>query len=116
MRRCFTLPYLIISALLFITLPASAQNGTVSGIITSVNEPVSHATVVLLNSSLATIADSTGHFLLQEVPVGSYTISVSLLGHQTRSKKITVKGKEDFKINFDLIATHNDLEDVVVTG
>lgn len=116
MRCCVIQSCLIITALFIFTLSVSAQNGTISGIVTSGGEPTGYATITLQNKLLSVVADSAGHFLMQQVPAGSYTIRVSLLGHQTHLKRIEVKNKENSKIDFDLIPTSNDLDAVVVTG
>lgn len=115
MRRFYTLPYLVITALLF-TFSASAQRGMVSGTVTSGGKPAGFATVTLLKTNLAAVADSTGYFVIQEVPPGPYTVSVSLLGYQTSTRRITVHEKEDQSIDIDLTQTTHDLDAVVITG
>ena len=115
MWRAFTFSCAMIIAFFF-PLPALAQKGSISGTITSSGKPAEYATVVLANTSLATVADSAGHFRISEVPAGSFTLSVSLSGHQKRSKRIQVKDSSIIDINFDLIPAGNDLDEVVVTG
>lgn len=116
MWRSFTISSLIIITLLFFTPSLSAQNGNISGTITSGSKPGGYATVVLQNTALATIADSSGHFLMQGVPIGSYMLRISLSGHQKLSKRIEIKDKDSLNISFDLIPRLNDLDEVVVTG
>jgi outer membrane receptor for ferrienterochelin and colicins len=115
MKRFYSLHYIAIIALFF-SFTASGQNGTVSGRVTTGSKPVGYATVVLQNTKLATVADSMGHFFFAAVPVGSYTISTSLSGHQTRVKRISVQEGKDLSIDVDLITVSNDLDAVVVTG
>jgi outer membrane receptor for ferrienterochelin and colicins len=116
MGRAFTLSFLIIIAVFFFPLSALAQRGTISGTITSMGKPAAYATVVLANTSLATVADSAGHFQIADVPVGSFTLSVSLSGHQKPSKKIQIMDSSIINVDFDLITAGNDLDEVVVTG
>ncbi len=116
MRCYFTLSFLIITYISLFTLSVSAQRGNISGTVTSGMNPGSYATVVLQNTPLASVADSSGYFQINEVLAGSYTISISLLGYQRSTKRIMVRDKENLKINFDLTPTSNDLDAVVVTG
>ncbi|MBA2761321.1 MAG: TonB-dependent receptor, partial [Segetibacter sp.] len=116
MRCYFTLSFLIITYISLFTLSVSAQRGNISGTVTSGMNPGSYATVVLQNTPLASVADSSGYFQIKEVLAGSYTISISLLGYQRSTKRIMVRDKENLKIDFDLTPTSNDLDAVVVTG
>ena len=116
MRCYFTLSFLIITYISLFTLSVSAQRGNISGTVTSGMNPGSYATVVLQNTPLASVADSSGYFQIKEVFAGSYTISISLLGYQRSTKRIMVRDKENLKIDFDLTPTSNDLDAVVVTG
>ena len=50
------------------------------------------------------VTDNSGNFKLTDVPAGTYTVEVwhEKLGKNTQ--KVTVKGKEDAKVNFELAA------------
>jgi len=116
MWRYFTFCSFIITAFFLFPLSVLAQKGTISGRITSGGKPAEYATVVLENTSLATFADSAGHFKILEAPIGSFTLSVSLSGHQKRSKRIQIKDSSNINVDFDLAHTGYDLDEVVVTG
>jgi uncharacterized protein (DUF2141 family) len=50
------------------------------------------------------VTDNSGNFKLTDVPPGTYTVEVwhEKLGKNTQ--KVTVKGKEDAKVSFELAA------------
>lgn len=101
---------------LFFTQSMSAQTGIIGGVIKSGSKPGGYATVALQNSAFAAVADSTGQFFIQGVPVGSYTIGISLTGHQKLFKKVEIRGTDTLHVDFDLVPTRNDLDEIVVTG
>ncbi len=106
--------FLIVSLCLYSS--ASAQTATVTGIITSGGQPAPYASILLETTSLAAIADSTGQFQIAGIPAGSFLLSVSLSGHQKRSKKILIKDSSSLRVEFVLTPTGRDLDEVVVTG
>jgi len=96
---------------------AHAQNSSISGLVHSDEKPVPFATVSLLQTTYGTTADSTGRFVLSNIPAGRYELQVSALGFQRYSKFIEVRGNKSV-INQDiaLISIGNTLDEVVVTG
>jgi len=106
--------FLIVS--LFLHSFTSAQKAAVTGFITSGGQAAPFATIVLESTSLVTIADSTGRYQISEVAPGSFLLSVSLSGHQKRSRKISIKDSSAVRADFDLTPTSHDLDEVVVTG
>ena len=58
--------------------------------------------LVATESPYVAVTDNSGAFKLTDVPAGSYTVEV---WHETlgkTSQKVTVKGKEDAKVNFEM--------------
>jgi plastocyanin len=58
--------------------------------------------LVATESPYVAVTDNGGSFKLTDVPAGSYTVEV---WHETlgkTSQKVTVKGKEDAKVNFEM--------------
>jgi len=58
--------------------------------------------LVATESPYVAVTDNSGSFKLTDVPAGSYTVEV---WHETLGKtgqKVTVKGKEDAKVNFEM--------------
>jgi plastocyanin len=58
--------------------------------------------LVATETPYVAVTDASGNFKLTDVPAGSYTVEV---WHETlgkTSQKVTVKGKEDAKVNFEM--------------
>ena len=78
------------------------------------NNNVEGASIVIKELSLGTQTNSSGVFLLENVPAGSYTLEVSYIGYTTEKKLITVS-KEAINLSIKLKAVDNDLQEVMVT-
>jgi hypothetical protein len=61
-----------------------------------------HGYLVATESPYVAVTDNSGNFKLTDVPPGTYTVEVwqEKLGKHTQ--KVTVKAKEDAKVNFEL--------------
>src|SRR6056297_2353061 len=60
----------------------------------STNEPVSFAYVHLEEINRTTTADRNGSFRFQNVPAGSYVISVHRIGYKTVTRQIEYDGMD----------------------
>ena len=97
--------------LLFLTstfVSASSINlkpGTITGIVYDqvLNEPLPYVTVLLIQNDgktlSGTITDAKGIFLIENVPLGTYNLSVQFIGYATMDQSVTISDK---KSEFDL--------------
>lgn len=91
---------LLFSVLLFGLLIANAQNltQTVRGIITDKisEKPLAGASVNVEGSSLSSLTDANGVFILKRVPIGRIKINISYVGYQAASipEVLVTTGKE----------------------
>ncbi|REA61349.1 TonB-dependent receptor [Dyadobacter luteus] len=95
----------------------SAQRGQVSGrIISSDNQPIPDASIVIKNTSYGALSDSDGNFKLS-LPTGNYTIGVSQMGFQEKTQQIQISTGSTTSLN-DITLTELPLflSDAVVTG
>jgi len=92
------------------------QAQTLSG---SVNEKngasIEGATINILNTTKSTIADANGNFSFS-LPEGNYELSVSAVGYATQFKSVKLRTKGNQNLAFILLATSNQLSQVVVTA
>ncbi|MDR3693565.1 carboxypeptidase-like regulatory domain-containing protein [Mucilaginibacter sp.] len=95
-------PWLILMYLVF-PFVALAQNGTITGVVTTVEgkKPLARASVFLSNSSAGTATADNGTFALYNVRPGQYTLVVRILGYETYSKTVLV-GAEPIKLDIQL--------------
>lgn len=66
--------------------------GSISGKVTNsvTGLPISGATVSTLPATSVVTTDSTGKYILANIPAGSYTITVELTGYETKSVDVTI--------------------------
>lgn len=108
-----------LTLLIFILLQVSlfAQtHATFHGVVLGENsEPVQNAKVRLLNTSFTTNTDTSGIFLLLEIPPGTYIVIVEKQGFATASQNVTIEGKTEIS-EIQLQAKTNRLNEVIVTA
>lgn len=93
------------------------QTGVISGEITHKNEPVPFANIVVAGTTLGTVTNDTGTFEIKNIPLGSYTITVSAVGYGGQSKRVTVSANQpSVIINFQIEEAVSELKEVVVSG
>ncbi|MBN9299465.1 MAG: TonB-dependent receptor [Filimonas sp.] len=92
------------------------NKGVISGqIITADNAPAEGVVVKLNGSDKTTISSENGFYIFKNLPEGKYTVEVSLVGHKTISKVITLaeNGKKN-NVSFRLELSDAELGEVVV--
>lgn len=105
---------LLSSLLIILSLTVFAQELTISGKVTSNNEPLPFANVYIKNSNKGTIADENGFYKINNVQAKSYTMYASFTGYNTKKKSIIISDTPII-VDFDL-TENSSLDEVVVTG
>ena len=66
-------------------------------------KPLSFADVLIEELKLGTVADEKGYYVLKQVPSGTYTLTVKVLGFKTQKRPISVAKKDlignDFRLS-----------------
>jgi len=107
--------------LLFFTLAicchAIAQNlSSISGVINNANsQPVTGASVALLNTNYSTVTNAKGEFAINNIPQGTYTLHITSTAYAERSQVISVSGKGQL-FNIKLQDAGKQLDEVVITA
>lgn len=79
-------------------------------------EHIPFATIALRGTTIATLTDATGHFLLKNMPVGPQTIEISYIGYNTIYKDVVVEPKKTIEVSFELEAQAIAVDQIVVSG
>lgn len=95
---------------------AAAQNGTIRGIITSGSAPAPYITVMLKGTSLGALTDTSGKFVIANVPAGDYLMLISGIGYSKSEEKIKVSTAKPVFIKKDIESNGVEAQEVVVTG
>jgi outer membrane receptor for ferrienterochelin and colicins len=93
-----------------------AQSATIKGSITQNSKAVEYANIVLKGKALGATTDTTGNYVVEAIPAGTYTILVSALGYSNIERSIALRGNEIRTINFELIESESRFNEVVVSG
>ncbi|MCB0659880.1 MAG: TonB-dependent receptor, partial [Saprospiraceae bacterium] len=72
--------------------------------------------VVIPELGIGAVTDADGHYMISDVPSGSYAIEASFLGYESQVKLVSVTSGEDLQVDFQLGATSVALNEIVVTG
>ena len=94
-----------------------AQNVVFTGTVSEKDsgEPLVGANVYFNGTTLGTVTDKNGKFLIKNVKSGTYEVNVSCIGYHRVKKQITLSGTES-KFDFELERSNSTLGEVVVTG
>jgi TonB-linked SusC/RagA family outer membrane protein len=108
---------------LFAAAPAAAQTGTVTGTIldASTGAPLDAVQVSLevvgaTETNLGGLTQSSGRFLIINVPVGQYLLRAQLLGFGTQTQLVDVIGGQTAVVDLRLEPEAISLSEIVVTG
>ena len=65
---------------------------------------------------LGALSQQNGQYLLQNVPAGTHTLSVSRIGYRTTEAQITVSGDQTVEQDFSVVEEAVQLDGVMVIG
>lgn len=107
-----------VTLLLVASTPALAQTGRITGLVTQeeTSQPLEGAAVSLAGTNLGALTRTDGRYLILNVPPGSHTLRVELIGHATVERAITVSAGQMTTANAVLAIQAIALREVVVTG
>ena len=109
---------LVTALLLVVPSLGAQQGGTVTGRVTDAStlEPIAAVQVFISALDLGGLTQQNGRYLLQNVPAGTHTLSVSRIGYRTVEAQITVGGGATVEQNFAVAEEALQLDAIVVTG
>ncbi len=113
--------YFFASIFLLILAFSNAQNPTEARLIGDVQikeggEYIPFATIQIKGTTIGTVADQTGHYMLNNLPVGTFVIVARATGLKTQEKRVTFEKNKTVELKFFLDADPINLDNVVVTG
>ncbi len=114
----FITTFLVVMALLFLSIPVMAQStGTIKGVVTDekgVGLP--GANILIKGTMYGAASDKDGKYVILRVPEGKHTLIVSFMGYRSVEKDVTVSKGGEVTQNFTLSQDPLMMEEVVVTG
>ncbi|MCH7547976.1 MAG: von Willebrand factor type A domain-containing protein [Candidatus Krumholzibacteriota bacterium] len=101
-------------------VPLAGENGTVKGrvIADSSQAPLAYANVILVGTNLGALSDADGKFTINNVPPGTYTVKVMMMGFKSiEMGSVVVVSGAAVEVNFALHKTIvAKTQDIVVTA
>ncbi len=111
---------LVVTLLLLAGISSSlfSQTGRITGQVldAKTGEPLVAANVVIEGTNLGASADLDGNYVIENVPVGSYTLKASFIGYKTESASVQVANGQTATVNFQLALSILDMDELVVTA
>lgn len=98
--------------------PAQQVVWNLTGLVTEAGSqrPLAGAQVYVPGTSFGALTNNQGRFLLVNVPAGSVTVRVELIGYGTSEATVTVRAGQATVVDFSLQERAIALDEVVVTG
>ncbi|MCD6081347.1 TonB-dependent receptor [candidate division WOR-3 bacterium] len=103
--------------LIFIAIPLCGTTGKIVGIVTDMETgtPLAHVNIEVLGTPLGTATDEDGHFVIINVPPGTYSLRISRIGYQpVVLKDVIVKIGLTTEINVTLKPTAIPMGEIVI--
>ena len=109
---------LVACALMLPGMRELAAQGTIVGSISedASGRALTGAQVFISEISLGTLARGDGRFLLLNVPAGTHTVTVEMLGYSPASEEVEVSSGQTVTLDFVLALQALELDAIVVTG
>ena len=116
MSNLNSLKFLLFFSIFLLSLTSSfAQSGTIKGTIqTSDDKAAEGVSISVKGINKNTIADNNGAFELKNVPVGTHTLVVTLVGYEDLNEEVTVTAAEVTTKDLKLTLSNTELNQVVV--
>ena len=112
---------IIIVILLTVNTVAYAQRNTDANITGHVLDKITQAhlpyvSIGIKGTSIGTVTDASGHFHISNLPVGTFTIVASHIGHESQEIEINTEIGQTIEVNFELEENALMLNQVVVSA
>ena len=116
MKRIFSA--LVAALCMMLSAGASNTDAHIYGHIIdkATGEHLPYIVVVLKGTTIGVTTESTGHYLMRDIPEGTYTIEVAAIGYKTERREITIKKGISYEVNFTLEEDLIQIEGVIVSA
>ena len=79
-------------------------------------EHLPYMVVVLKGTTIGVTTESTGHYMIRNVPEGRFTVEVSAVGYKTQSYEVDIKKGRSYEVNFVLEEDLVQIDGVIVSA
>ena len=79
-------------------------------------EHLPYIVVMLKGTTIGVTTENTGHYMIRNIPEGSFTVEVSAIGYKTQTREIKVRKGRSYEVNFTLEEDFVQIDGVIVSA
>ena len=79
-------------------------------------EHLPYVVVMLKGTTIGVSTESTGHYMIKNVPEGKFTVEVSAIGYKSQSREVNIRRNHSYEINFVLEEDFVQIDGVIVSA
>jgi TonB-linked SusC/RagA family outer membrane protein len=116
MRKNYSKKFVLLCALLMMSVMAFAQKGSIKGkVFDETNQPLPGASVSIDGTTIGATTDANGAYTITGVNPGKYTLTAKFVGYTPTKQGIAV-GNSAITVDFTIKPENTNLNEVVVIG
>jgi outer membrane receptor for ferrienterochelin and colicins len=105
-----------IATALLLFMIGFCRAASVSGYVTSNDEPVAFAVVGVEGTSLSCVTDTNGFYRISGIQAGNVVLRIQCINYLSRSVNLNLAQDENRRLNIILESSHATADEVVITG
>ena len=116
MKRFFSA--LVVALCMMLTAKAQDTDAHIHGHVIDKNtgEHLPYIVVILKGTTIGVSTESTGHYMMRNIPEGTFTVEAAAVGYKTQSIEINVKKGHSYEVNFTLEEDLVQIDGVIVSA
>ena len=116
MKRIFSA--LVVALCVMLTARAQDTDAHIYGHVIDKNtdEHLPYIVVMLKGTTIGVSTESTGHYIMRNIPEGTFTVEVSSVGYKTQYREINVRKGHSYEVNFTLEEDLVQIDGVIVSA
>ncbi len=79
-------------------------------------EHLPYIVVMLKGTTIGVTTENTGHYMIRNIPEGSFIVEVSAIGYKTQTREIKVRRGRSYEVNFTLEEDFVQIDGVIVSA
>lgn len=92
------------------------SDAVIIGHVVSKGQHIPFVNIYLEGTNYGTATDVTGHYMMVDLPVGTYTLVAKMVGYKESKREVILKAGETIEVKFDLEEDVIHMDEVVITG
>ena len=116
MKRLFSA--LVVALCMMLTAKAQNTDAHIHGHVIDKNtgEHLPYIVVILKGTTIGVSTENTGHYMMRNIPEGTFTVEAAAVGYKTQSREINVKKGHSYEVNFTLEEDLVQIDGVIVSA